>query len=191
MERFIGLIGIVVIFLIVFMMSNNRKAINYKTIGTGFLLQILLAVFIFKVPIGQKMFLMIGLFIQKILEFATEGGLFVFGALLQNDRLIELFGKSGTIFAVQLICTNIFMMVLVNILYYYGVMQRIVAILGKVMNKNFFNEFVVEVEDSDKYLAKLKEANILGGIKLDDRRVLVCATEMNTEEEILDYIEAL
>ena len=61
----------------------------------------------------------------------------------------------------------------------------------RTMNKNFFNEFVVEVEDSDKYLAKLKEANILGGIKLDDRRVLVCATEMNTEEEILDYIEAL
>ena len=61
----------------------------------------------------------------------------------------------------------------------------------RTMNKNFFNEFVVEVEDSDKYLAKLKEANILGGIKLDDRRVLVCATEINTEEEILDYIEAL
>ena len=135
MERFIGLIGILVIFLIVFLMSNNRKAINYKTIGMGFLLQVSLAVFIFKVPIGQKIFLMIGLFIQKILEFATEGGLFVFGALLQNDRLIELFGKSGTIFAVQLICTNIFMMVLVNILYYYGIMQRIVAVLGKAMNK--------------------------------------------------------
>ena len=61
----------------------------------------------------------------------------------------------------------------------------------RTMNKNFFNEFVVEVEDADKYLAKLKNADILGGIKIDDRRVLVCATEMNTEEEILDYIEAL
>lgn len=54
MERFVGLIGIVVIFLIVFGMSNNRKAINYKTVVTGFILQILLAVFIFKVPIGEK-----------------------------------------------------------------------------------------------------------------------------------------
>lgn len=61
----------------------------------------------------------------------------------------------------------------------------------RTMNKNFFNEFVVEVEDADNYLAKLKEANILGGIKLDNRRVLVCATEMNTEEDILNYIEAL
>lgn len=135
MERFIGLIGIIVIFLIVYAMSNNKKAINLKTIGTGFLLQIILAIFIFKVPLGQKMFLMIGLFIQKILEFATEGGLFVFGPLLNHTRLAELFGKSSSIFAVQLICTNIFMMVLVNILYYYGIMQRVVAVLGKAMNK--------------------------------------------------------
>ncbi len=135
MERFVGLIGIVIIFLIVFLMSNNRKAINYKTIITGFILQILFAVFIFKVPLGQKIFLMIGLFIQKILEFATEGGLFVFGPLLQKARLSELFGAGSSIFAVQLICTNIFMMVLVNILYYYGIMQRVVAALGKAMNK--------------------------------------------------------
>ena len=78
---------------------------------------------------------MIGLFIQKILEFATEGGLFVFGPLLQKAKLSELFGAGSSIFAVQLICTNIFMMVLVNILYYYGIMQRVVAALGKAMNK--------------------------------------------------------
>ena len=135
MERFIGIIGIVVIFLIVYLMSNNKKAINYKTIITGFILQILLAVFIFKVPIGEKIFLMIGDFIKKILDFATEGGLFVFGPLLDKVKLSELFGAGSSIFAVQLICTNIFMMVLVNILYYYGIMQRVVATLGKAMNK--------------------------------------------------------
>ena len=135
MERFIGIIGIVVIFLIVYLMSNNKKAINYKTIITGFILQILLAVFIFKVPIGEKIFLMIGDFIKKILDFATEGGLFVFGPLLDKVKLSELFGAGSSIFAVQLICTNIFMMVLVNILYYYGIMQRVVAALGKAMNK--------------------------------------------------------
>ena len=135
MERFVGLIGIVAIFGICYLMSNNKKAINYKTIGMGFLLQILLAVFIFKVPLGQKMFLLIGEFIRKILDFAYEGGLFVFGPLLNNERLAELFGNSYSIFALQLICSNIFMMVLVNILYHYGIMQRIVAVLGKAMNK--------------------------------------------------------
>lgn len=135
MERFVGLIGIAVIFLICFLMSNNRKAINYKTVATGFILQIALAVFIFKVPFGQKMFMLIGAFIRKILEFAYEGGTFVFGPLLNNSKLGELFGEISTIFALQLICSTIFMMVLVNILYYYGIMQRVVAVLGKAMNK--------------------------------------------------------
>ena len=72
MERFVGIIGIVVIFLICYALSNNRKAINYKTVGMGFILQIALALFIFKIPIGQKMFMLIGAFIRKILEFAYE-----------------------------------------------------------------------------------------------------------------------
>lgn len=135
MSRFVGIIGIIVIFLICYALSNNKKAINYKTIGMGFLLQLSLAIFIFKVPLGQKMFLLIGEFIRKILDFAYEGGMFVFGPLMNNDRLAELFGSSYSIFALQLICSNIFMMVLVNILYHYGIMQRIVAVLGKAMNK--------------------------------------------------------
>lgn len=58
----------------------------------------------------------------------------------------------------------------------------------KTLNKNFFNEFVIEVENSDKFLAKLKENNILGGIKLDNTKILVAVTEMNSEEEIKKYI---
>jgi len=135
MSRFIGIIGIVVIFLICYALSNNKKAINYKTVVTGFLLQIALAVFIFKVPIGQKLFLLIGQFILKILDFAYEGGGFVFGKLLDNGRLSEIFGQNSSIFALQLICSTIIMMVLVNILYYYGIMQRVVAVIGKAMNK--------------------------------------------------------
>lgn len=135
MDRFIGLIGIAVIFLIVYGLSNNRKAINYKTVIMGFILQVFLAIFIFKFPVGQKMFLLIGEFIRNILDFAYEGGTFVFGPLLNNTRLSELFDGNGTIFTLQLICSSIFMMVLVNILYYYRIMQRVVALLGKAMNK--------------------------------------------------------
>ena len=61
----------------------------------------------------------------------------------------------------------------------------------KTLNKNFFNEFVIEVEDSDKFLTKLKTANILGGIKLDKTKILVSATEMNSQEEIDDYVNAI
>lgn len=59
------------------------------------------------------------------------------------------------------------------------------------LNKNFFNEFVIEVDNADDFLSKLKSADILSGIKLDNKRILVCATEMNSEEEINDYVNAV
>ena len=59
----------------------------------------------------------------------------------------------------------------------------------KVLNKNFFNEIVLEVNNADEFLSKLKSNNILGGLKLDDNKILVCATEMNTEEEIEEYVK--
>jgi glycine dehydrogenase subunit 1 len=58
----------------------------------------------------------------------------------------------------------------------------------KTLTKNFFNEFVIEVENSDKFLSKLKSNKILGGIKLDDKKILIATTEMNSEEEINKYV---
>lgn len=107
MDRFFGLLGIILIFGIAFLMSNNRKAINYKTVGMGFLLQVLLAVFIFKVPLGRALFYNIGLFIQKILEFAKEGGAFVFGPLMHDDKFSSVFGAGAQVFALQLIASLI------------------------------------------------------------------------------------
>ena len=61
----------------------------------------------------------------------------------------------------------------------------------ELQSKNFFNEFVLKVDDSDKFLDNLKQNNILGGLKIDDNRVLVCATEMNTDDEIKAYVSAI
>lgn len=58
----------------------------------------------------------------------------------------------------------------------------------RTLNKNFYNEFTIEVQDSDSFLLKLKNVGILGGIKLSSTQILVCATEMNTEDDILNYI---
>lgn len=136
MDRFVGLLGIVSLLGLAFLLSNNKKAINYKTVGVGLGLQVLFAIFIFKVPVGQTIFLWIGEAITKLLSFATTGGQFVFGALMRNpEKFDELFGSGNAIFALQLICATIFMMMVVNILYYYGIMQRVVTVLGKAMNK--------------------------------------------------------
>ena len=178
MDRFFGIFGIILIFGIAFLMSNNRKAINYKTVGTGFALQILLAVFVFKVPLGRALFLNIGLFIQKILDFAKEGGSFVFGHLMNNVKLDELFGTGANVFALQLISSLIFMMILVNILYYYGIMQRVVPIFGKAMNKlmsvsgaealsNVASAFVGQIAAQimiRPYLAKLTRSELLASM---------------------------
>lgn len=61
----------------------------------------------------------------------------------------------------------------------------------KTLNRLFFNEFTIEVENSDIFLNKLKDNGIIGGIKLDDKHILVCTTEMNTEDEIMEYIRAI
>ncbi|MCQ2739687.1 MAG: aminomethyl-transferring glycine dehydrogenase subunit GcvPA [bacterium] len=66
--------------------------------------------------------------------------------------------------------------------------KKLIKIGVKVFNKNFYNEFVIEVKNANEVLNKLKAANILGGIKLDERKILVCTTEMNTEEEINTYV---
>ena len=178
MDRFFGIFGIILIFGIAFLMSNNRKAINYKTVGTGFALQILLAVFVVKVPLGRALFLNIGLFIQKILDFAKEGGAFVFGHLIDNVKLGELFGAGANVFALQLVSSLIFMMILVNILYYYGIMQRVVPIFGKAMNKlmsvsgaealsNVASAFVGQIAAQimiRPYLAKLTRSELLASM---------------------------
>lgn len=69
--------------------------------------------------------------------------------------------------------------------------QKLAAHGIKTLNNNFFNEFVIEVEDADRFLAKLKDKNIIGGLKLDEKKILVAATEMNTDEEIDLYVKSL
>lgn len=61
----------------------------------------------------------------------------------------------------------------------------------KTLNKDFYNEFVVETPDSDKFLSNLKTKNILGGLKLDNTKVLIASTEMNSAQDIEDYIQAI
>ena len=177
MERFIGIIGMVILLAIAFALSNNKKAINYKTVGVGLALQIIFCIFIFKVPVGQKIFLWLGEVIVKLLEFANVGGKFVFGPLLDDKQMGTVFGCSIP-FAFQLISATVFMMMIVNILYYYGIMQRVVTVLGKAMNKlmkvsgaealsNVASAFVGQVTAQimiKPYLAKLTRSELLASM---------------------------
>lgn len=132
MDRYFGFIGIALILGISFALSNNRKAINYRLVFVGLLIQAILAVFILKVPLGQTIFYHIGHFITKILDFSNKGADFVFGPLVNSNLLSPLFGPTNTfIFFFKIIPTIIFVSVLVSIAYHIGLMQRIVAVFAR------------------------------------------------------------
>ena len=132
MERFTGLLGIVLILGVAFLMSNNRKAINYRTVGVGLLLQVLLAVFILKTEVGQSLFQWLGDSINTLLGQADKGALFVFGSLVDRDLMTKAFGPGNDyIFFFKVVPTIIFVAVLVNMFYHLGILQRIVSTMGK------------------------------------------------------------
>jgi CNT family concentrative nucleoside transporter len=132
MERFTGLLGIVLILGVSYLMSNNRKAINYRTVGVGLLMQLSLAVFILKTETGQVTFQWLGDSINTLLGQADKGSQFVFGSLVDRKLMSQAFGAGNDyIFFFKVVPTIIFVAVLVNMFYYLGVLQRVVSTMGK------------------------------------------------------------
>lgn len=134
MGRFTGVIGIVLILGLAYLWSNNRKAINLRLVLTGLGLQLLLAIFILKVPIGQDIFYWLGKAINKLLDFSKEGGLFVFGDLTKISEVLPASVVSTGVFLFILLPTIIFVCVLVAMAYHVGLMQRIVAALARFVH---------------------------------------------------------
>ncbi|MCC7504464.1 MAG: Na+ dependent nucleoside transporter [Saprospiraceae bacterium] len=146
MDRLIGILGIILILGLAYLLSNNRKAINYRTVGMGLLLQVLLAVFILKTSVGQAIFKWLGDAVTKVLSFSDAGAQFVFGVLADSAAFQKIIGTTeaanggqalgygGFIFFFKIIPTIIFVACLVNILYHIGLMQKIVEVLARAMN---------------------------------------------------------
>jgi concentrative nucleoside transporter, CNT family len=134
MVRFTGVIGILIILGLAYLWSNNRKAINYRTVITGLILQVGLAIFILKVPLGQTIFAWLGKAINKLLDFSKEGGIFVFGDLTRvTESLPEGIMRSG-VFIFILLPTIIFVCVLVAMAYHVGIMQRVIAVMARFVH---------------------------------------------------------
>ena len=134
MGRFTGVIGILLILGLAYLWSNNRKKINYRLVFVGLGLQIFLAIFILKVPIGQDIFFWLGKAINKLLDFSKEGGLFVFGDLTKVTQILpEGVVKSG-VFLFILLPTIIFVCVLVAMAYHVGLMQRVISFIARFVH---------------------------------------------------------
>ena len=114
-----GLFGLAVLIGIAWLFSNNKRAVDWRLVGTGVALQIAFAALVLLVPGGKDVFEAIGHGFVRVLGFVNEGSNFVFGGLMDIDNL-------GFIFAFQVLPTIIFFASLMGVLYHLGVMQWIV-----------------------------------------------------------------
>ncbi len=124
-----GLLGMASLIFIAFLFSANRKAINWKTVGIGLAFQLLIAIGVLKVPFIQNIFEAIGKVFISILDFTRAGSQFLFEGLVVD---MDTF---GFIFAFQVLPTIIFFSALTSVLFYTGIIQKVVQAMGWLLSK--------------------------------------------------------
>ncbi|WP_341228197.1 nucleoside transporter C-terminal domain-containing protein [uncultured Arcticibacterium sp.] len=130
MERFTGLLGIVVLLGIAFLMSNNKKKINIKLVLWGLGLQLSFALLILKTPIGLPFFKFFDVLIGKLLSYSDAGGDFLFKSFVSG-----IVDTPNLNFAIRVLPTVIFFSALVSLFYHLGIMQRVVKAIAWVVQK--------------------------------------------------------
>ena len=123
-----GLLGVISLLFLAFIFSANRKAIPWKTVGFGLLLQLFLALCILKISWVQRIFNAIGKVFVSILDFTAAGSTFLFGDLMNAESY-------GFIFVFQILPTIVFFAALTSLLFYLGTLQFFVKILAKGTSK--------------------------------------------------------
>lgn len=124
-----GLLGMGTLILLALIFSSNRKAINWKTVGIGLSIQLLIAIGVLKVPFVRALFDGIGKVFVSILDFTRAGSKFLFEGLVVN---MDTF---GFIFAFQVLPTIIFFSALTSVLFYLGVIQKVIKGLAWLLTK--------------------------------------------------------
>jgi CNT family concentrative nucleoside transporter len=151
-QRLISVFGIFALLGIAWLLSNNKKQINFRAIFWGIGLQLLFALIILKTGLGNAIFFFAEVFITKLLSFTYAGASFLFGNLYFGDSgIIEATGHDGPyqlwnpqnnqylnigiIFAFHILPTIIFFASFMSIMYHLGIMQRIVQFMAWIMTK--------------------------------------------------------
>ncbi len=148
MHRLIGILGILTMMTIIYLLSANRRAVKLRVIGWGLGLQFLFAVIVLKTAPGKWFFLKVNDVVIGIMNCAQQGAAFVFGNMVnmfvpvgQNGpdgfkQVQDLFANHGSaIFAFSVLPTIIFFSAFMSLLYHYGIMQRIVLFMARIMSR--------------------------------------------------------
>lgn len=132
LATFRGLLGIGVLLAIALILSKNRQAIDFRTVGWAFFLQIILAAFVLYIPIGKDVLTSISAGVQQVINSANVGIAFLFGGL-GTDAMFA--NGVGFVFAIRVLPVIIFFSSLIAVLYYLGIMQWVVKIIGGALQK--------------------------------------------------------
>ena len=124
-----GILGMAVLILISFLFSANRKAINWKTVGIGLTIQLLIAIGVLKVPFIKSIFESIGQVFVSVLDYTRAGSQFLFEGLVADMNTF------GYIFAFQVLPTIIFFSALTSVLFYMGIIQKVVKGLAWLLSR--------------------------------------------------------
>ena len=123
-----GIIGILGIVAIAIGLSNNRKAIQWRIIISGLVVQLIFAFIVLKWSFGREKLMQLSEGVQKLVSYANEGIVFVFGGLADADNV-------GFVFAMSVLTIIIFFSSLISVLYYLGIMQFVIKIIGGFLSK--------------------------------------------------------
>lgn len=124
-----GLLGIVFLLVVAFIFSSDRNKINWRLVGAGVLLQLILAILVLKVPFVKTIFDVVSQGFVAVLNFTKDGSTFLFGNLVTDTNTM------GFIFAFQILPTIVFFAALSSALYYLGIIQWIVYAFAWIMSK--------------------------------------------------------
>ncbi len=123
-----GIFGILVVLGIGLLLSRNRRSINPRTIVIGLLIQLSFAFIVLKWETGRAALKWVSMRVQDIVNFANEGISFLFGSLSNTEEF-------GVIFAIHVLTIIIFFSSLISILYYLGIMQWFIKIIGGALSR--------------------------------------------------------
>jgi len=134
--NFVSLVGFFVFLLITWVISENRKSVNIKTVIFGLAIMVAAALFVFIFPLGPKIFLFLNKVFLELLRSSQAGTDFLFGPLALAPGTTGPGGEKsiGFILAIQVFPVIVFFSALMAVLYYYGVMQRVIQFLASIFS---------------------------------------------------------
>lgn len=137
LSRLLNILGIPTLMILAWLLSSNRNVINWRVIVWGLALELIFALFVFVFPFGVQLFLLVNNIVNSVLDSAVYGTQFVFGRLALGPGTSSPSGETslGFILAFQGLAVIIFFAALVGILYYTGIMGKIVRLFSYVFSK--------------------------------------------------------